>query len=169
MVTKGSEYTLRWRAKNVEKYGAYQAAYTEANREELRAKSRARWRASNKETENLKQRERRKRTRATPNGWLKLSLRSAKARCIEANLEFNITAADITIPGVCPITKKPFAFGGGNYDRSAPSLDRIRPKEGYVKGNVRVISQYANTLRQDCIDPDIFQALADDARALRNV
>lgn len=166
MVTRGSAYTLKSRAKNPARFAAYQEEYRDTHREELRAKSRARWRAANKVAENQKQSERRKRTRATPEGWLKLALRAAKARSQVDGREFNISAVDILMPEVCPITKKPFAFGGGNYDRSAPSLDRIDPKGGYTKGNVRVISQYANTLRQDCVDPEVFQALADDARRL---
>ena len=46
----------------------------------------------------------------------------------------------------------------------SPSLDRIKPHIGYIRGNVRVISYQANRIKCDCTDPDIFQRLADDAR-----
>ena len=57
---------------------------------------------------------------------------------------------DIQIPKVCPVLGIPIELktGIGRYD-SAPSLDRIVPEKGYIKGNVIVISWRANDIRAD--------------------
>jgi hypothetical protein len=37
----------------------------------------------------------------------------------------------------------------------SPSLDRIVPEKGYVEGNIAIISQRANTLKQDASLDDL--------------
>ncbi len=80
----------------------------------------------------------------------KVLLGSAKSRAKRNNLEFNIELSDIIIPEFCPILglKLEMATGKGPTDNS-PSLDRINNDLGYIKGNVRVISFRANSLRKD--------------------
>lgn len=69
----------------------------------------------------------------------------AKHRASTKNLPFDITVEDIIIPEICPIMGKPLEpVGSGSY---APSLDRIIPELGYVKGNIRVISLLANQMK----------------------
>jgi hypothetical protein len=41
------------------------------------------------------------------------------------------------------------------------SLDRIKPELGYVLGNIAIISHLANTIKQNCTDPEVFRRLAD--------
>jgi hypothetical protein len=62
----------------------------------------------------------------------------AKSRAKERGIEFNIEVSDILIPEICPILKTKI---------TKPSLDRIDNSRGYVKGNVRVISYYANMIK----------------------
>lgn len=78
---------------------------------------------------------------------------AAKGRARRQKLPFNIEPSDIVIPSVCP------ALGIKlNLDRSesktrgdtTPSLDRIKPELGYVKGNICVISWRANRLKNSC-------------------
>jgi hypothetical protein len=57
-------------------------------------------------------------------------------------LPFNILPEDIEIPIVCPIMGVPISKG-----KYAPSVDRIIPELGYVKGNIRVISLLANQMK----------------------
>lgn len=74
-------------------------------------------------------------------------LGEAKRRAIKNDLEFNINKQDIIIPEFCPILEVPFKFGDKiNYFYS-PSLDRIDTTKGYIKGNIRVISMLANTMK----------------------
>jgi len=53
----------------------------------------------------------------------------------------------------CPIFGMKLSWGefGDDYKRSAnsPSLDKIKPEYGYVKGNVCIISDLANKIKQD--------------------
>jgi hypothetical protein len=50
--------------------------------------------------------------------------------------------------GRCVLTKRPFdlsAYGGkGQANPNSPSIDRIEPELGYVKGNVRLIIYHLN-------------------------
>lgn len=80
-----------------------------------------------------------------------LMLNRAAARAKQKDLDFNIDTSDIIIPEKCPILdiKLEIAFDkrGGEYN--SPSLDRIKPELGYVKGNVIVISKRANMIKTD--------------------
>jgi hypothetical protein len=94
-------------------------------------------------------------------GMIKRARRSAK----EHRVPFNITAEDIRYcfpaDGCCPITKQPFERGKGKVGPRSMSLDRIIPELGYVPGNIAVISHLANTIKQNCTDPDVFRRIAD--------
>lgn len=78
-----------------------------------------------------------------------VALQSAKARSKKKRLPFNIDT-DYLIEifpkdGKCPVFGIDMEFGGNQ--NTSPSLDRIHPALGYVKGNVMWISGYANTLK----------------------
>lgn len=76
---------------------------------------------------------------------IKHMLQAAKGRCKTSGLEFNITEEDLTIPEYCPIFPDRKLVGPeGGRDENNYSLDRIDNSKGYIKGNVRVISYYAN-------------------------
>lgn len=73
----------------------------------------------------------------------------AKTRSIKKGYEFNITREDIVIPEYCPLLGLKLESGSkGKYSMS-PSIDRIDPSKGYVKGNIWVISTKANTMKSD--------------------
>lgn len=83
------------------------------------------------------------------NNPIKWMLACVKSSAKKRGLEFNITIEDIIIPELCPylgIEIKHTIPGLGLLD-SAPSIDRIDNKKGYVKGNVIVISQQANRMK----------------------
>ena len=75
---------------------------------------------------------------------------SVKARAKKKGIEFDLEPEDITPPEFCPVLglKLERSKGSGPAHNS-PSVDRIDPKKGYVKGNVQVISQLANAMKQD--------------------
>lgn len=82
---------------------------------------------------------------------LKLMVKRAKDRAKLKNVEFNITWEDIEYIDICPILEIPLNWGetsnegGRNID--TPSLDRINPSLGYIKGNVKIISTLANMMK----------------------
>lgn len=92
----------------------------------------------------------------------------ALARARERGLDFNIEISDIVIPRKCPILGiRIHPNKGGKYPTShSPSLDRINPKRGYVKGNVMVISHRANALKSNATLKEI-RAVYDFVRSLQ--
>ena len=74
-------------------------------------------------------------------------LYEARRRATRNNLPFNIELSDIVIPLKCPALGIPLFVGAGFPTENSPSLDRMIPKLGYVKGNVVVVSHKANTMK----------------------
>lgn len=76
-------------------------------------------------------------------------LERARERAARLGLPFTLRRHDVVVPSVCPVLGVPLAAGSERWSGS-PSLDRIRPVQGYVRGNVRVISDRANRLKGAC-------------------
>jgi hypothetical protein len=77
-------------------------------------------------------------------------LHSARKRSKLKHIPFDITKDDIVVPTHCPILGiqlVPNQKGTKAYSKHSPSLDRIIPELGYVKGNVWVISHLANVMK----------------------
>lgn len=74
----------------------------------------------------------------------------ARSRAKKRELEFSITKDDVKWNDVCPVLgiaitmERSKGHGGDNH---SPSLDRIDNDKGYVPGNVRLISNRANKLK----------------------
>ena len=84
-------------------------------------------------------------------------------KCKENNIPCDFTIDDlIPFPLSCPITGHSINYfnkGKGGLDDS-PSIDRVEPTKGYVKGNVRIISFKANRMKQDASPKDTMNILA---------
>ena len=89
----------------------------------------------------------------------------AKKRAEAKNIPFNITPQDIVIPKICPLLRIRLFPSKGQPGRNSPSLDRIKPARGYVKGNIRVISYKANSMKSDSTLKE-FERLARNWRKL---
>jgi hypothetical protein len=76
-------------------------------------------------------------------------LSRARDRAREQNIPFNLVRADILIPEKCPLLGIALYRTPGTVTPNTPSLDKIIPSLGYVKGNVQVISYRANTIKND--------------------
>lgn len=112
------------------------------NREEVLDK-RAAWYRKNRERVLARKRERRE---ARPE--LDIFTR-AKARAKKRGLPFTITLRDVVIPERCPILGIRLDPLRTEKGPCSPSLDRIDSARGYEPGNVAVISDRANTLKND--------------------
>ena len=75
---------------------------------------------------------------------------TARYRSKQLGIPCDITKDDIEIPEYCPLLGiKLKSVGDGKRSNSSPSLDKLDPTKGYVKGNVWVISDKANRMKQD--------------------
>ena len=84
---------------------------------------------------------------------------TARFRAKGLSVPFGLSPADIAIPEVCPYLGIPLVPGEGHTHAGSPTIDRIIPALGYVKGNVQVISHKANAMKQDA-SPEMLRAFA---------
>lgn len=78
-------------------------------------------------------------------------LMTKRANARKAGIHFDLDWYDLEWPEFCPILHLQldyFCEAGGRNERSA-SFDRIDPSEGYIKGNVMVLSWRANRIKND--------------------
>lgn len=80
-----------------------------------------------------------------------------KARAKKNGILFNLDHSDICIPEKCPIFGVTLTISEGSASSSSPSVDRINPKLGYVKGNIQVISHRANSIKNDATIDELKQ------------
>lgn len=69
---------------------------------------------------------------------------TAKKRAKKQGIEFTIEKDDIKVVDKCPITGVAMSRYRGTLEHESYSLDRVDSTKGYVPGNVRVISWFAN-------------------------
>jgi hypothetical protein len=77
-----------------------------------------------------------------------------RTRAKRSGLAFNLEPADVVIPLACPVFG--FKLNDGKRDHSA-SVDRKDCTVGYVKGNVRVISNLANRMKTNATESELRQ------------
>jgi len=82
-------------------------------------------------------------------------LTRARSRARKKGQEFNITLADIVIPELCPVFGVKLVYGDLDW---TPSIDRLDASRGYVKGNIAIMSNKANRLKNN--------ATAEELRAV---
>lgn len=73
----------------------------------------------------------------------------AKERAKAKGVPFEIDIEDIVIPTHCPVFGWKLVHNDDYAKPNSPSLDRIHPERGYVRGNIWVISNKANTIKSD--------------------
>ena len=75
----------------------------------------------------------------------------AKYRAKRKGWEFTLQQEDIIIPETCPLLGIPLIChrGQGGQQGNSPSIDRKDSKKGYTPDNIWVISNRANTLKND--------------------
>lgn len=91
--------------------------------------------------------------------WL---IREIRQRSRKLGIPFDLTPDDIVFVDTCPVMGVPLDWNvSGNPQHNSPSVDRIRPNLGYTKGNIRVISQRANSLKTNATSAEMELVLAD--------
>lgn len=121
-------------------------SYTKEQRHEYYLKNKDKWKIYSGDTAKMN---------ATKLQWRKGNpekalLAGVKSRCKQFGIYYDIDVSDIQIPEKCPylgVTLE-MSHGKGKLPNS-PSLDRIDPTKGYIKGNVQVISDLANRMKQN--------------------
>ena len=76
-------------------------------------------------------------------------LRGARLRARHAGVPFALTRDDIQIPTHCPVFGIPLVRSAGRAGDNSPSIDKIIPADGYVPGNIVVVSLRANRAKAD--------------------
>lgn len=92
----------------------------------------------------------------------------AKKRAEKLGLPFNLELEDVVIPEFCPLLG--IRLNTDYSDKSgetSPSLDKIYPEKGYVKGNVAIISKKANRIKSD-LTPDMLEKLLNYFKSFEN-
>lgn len=108
--------------------------------------------------------------------WLRQMLGSAKWRAKRKGVHFLLTLADVrslALPDTCPYLGIPLIYTGSGRGKTgphenSPSIDRIRPAMGYVRGNIEIISNRANALKGNGTS-DEHQKIADRLRKLERL
>lgn len=79
-----------------------------------------------------------------------LLFKRVQSRAKRDGIVFALRVEDVVVPEFCPVLgiRLERSRRNGPEDNS-PSLDRIRPELGYVPGNVAVVSQRANRLKNN--------------------
>jgi len=86
----------------------------------------------------------------------KIMLATSRQRAKQHGLEHSLTVDDFEIPTHCPLLGCELTYirGQGRTNTNA-SLDRIDSTKGYVKGNVQVISDLANRMKQNATEAEL--------------
>jgi len=99
----------------------------------------------------------------------------ARKRAKKKNVPFDIDAGCIRsiAPSHCPILGMPLEWStyrglGQRPLPNSPSLDRIDPSKGYIKGNVWIISYKANTIKSNATHEELKLVTEAVGRAIVN-
>ena len=93
-----------------------------------------------------------------PKEYAQNKIFAAKARAAKIGVPFDLHWRDIfPIPSHCPVLGIELEIGGSSRHNS-PSLDRIIPARGYVRGNVVIISDLANRILSDATPAQVRKA-----------
>lgn len=139
------------------KRDGYNQEYYQRNKEVILARSRERYYAKREEI-----RQQRREHYADDDNYLSYMLDRCRSRASGKGIEFSITLADLVVPELCPVLGIPLKRnkGKGRAAANSPSVDRIDPTQGYVPGNVQVMSYKANCMKNNA-SPEELLAFAD--------
>ena len=68
-----------------------------------------------------------------------------------------VSYLDEIAPSKCPVFNKKLFAGEGKHHDMSPSVDKIIPSRGYVRGNIQVISYLANRMKNNATPTQLKQ------------
>lgn len=142
------DYNKKWADENRDKVNSYAKKSREANPERV-AEIRKRHYKKNKEA-----------IIADAKKWAKDNperkiLNAARRSATANSIPFDLEIEDIVIPETCPVFGIPLFFSDGPRTWNTPSIDKIVPELGYVKGNIRIVSWRANWLKSNATHEEL--------------
>jgi hypothetical protein len=141
------EANVRYRERHKERLSKEKADWLKANPEKRKATT-ARYRNKVKPLQEQHRRENFE--------WYMWN--SIRTRSKRLGYDFNLELEDIVIPEVCPYLLQPLTrlVGQGRGDWN-PSVDRIDTSKGYVKGNIEIVSDKANRMKNNATKEELIQ------------
>ena len=94
---------------------------------------------------------------------IKRNLKNIKSKCLSNGVPFDITMKDLCITDTCPLLGIEIKAGLPRNSAQSPSIDKIVPELGYIKGNVWIVSSRANIIKNDA-SVDEIELLAKNLR-----
>lgn len=80
----------------------------------------------------------------------KIILAICKQKALRKNIEFSLSEEDFTFPETCPYLGVLLTYTRGEGRQATNySIDRIDSSKGYISGNIQIISDLANRMKQN--------------------
>ncbi len=90
----------------------------------------------------------------------RMKYKNKKSAAQAQGIPFDIEFHEIEWPTYCPILGCVLEYCSDKRVENSPSFDRIDPSQGYVKGNIQIISWRANRIKNDGT-PEEHRKIAD--------
>ena len=104
---------------------------------------------------------------STPEGRL---LYRAYKKHKDEGFIFNLKAEDIIIPKYCPLLETDLSTDPkDSKEPNYATIDRIDSSKGYVKGNIRIISQKANKMKTSATQEQLLQFATNGIKLIENL
>ena len=128
------------------KRNAYMRKWKRENKEKVN-RTNKNWKHANIELVRKREKVRAFKRAGTGEGYRALWLNNIRLRAKKKGLPFDISLDDLVFPDTCPVLGIPIRARSGAFSDNSPSIDRIIPALGYVKGNVAIMSYRANRIK----------------------
>lgn len=91
--------------------------------------------------------------------WVSHLVQQAKNRAKQKGVPFDITKEDVVVVDTCPYLGIPLFqnLDAKGPSPNSPTIDRIIPEKGYVKGNIEMISHKANAMKNNATPQELLK------------
>lgn len=108
----------------------------------------------------------------THQGWASTKVGSLKQSAKKRGIDFDMTAEDlleIGQPKVCKYLGMELDYAADSIKPESASVNRIDPRKGYVRGNIEIISNKANSMLLDATPEELMTFVENVALVRRGV